>query len=346
MGPFIQKIFTSVVLNWQALLPTRTSLISRGAKDVMRHAIWDLWSINLPMNTLVFTSYLKSGVWIEKVWIGGVVEKRLRTTVSYQILRQTLRLEHSHVTKLTMSYTPAYSKSIGNTIVNRHSLRTNTIFESTKCCCGKFVDELELHGLSCTNNAGRFPTHLAIISILRRSLTCNGLLSNLESVGLTNDGRRSDGLTFGPWYWGLSLVQDATDVGTFAQGHYKNSAKQAGFVAIKAEDTICQKYHDLQSNYHFQPLAIETTSVYGKSTILFWMALQRNLLLLCLVIPVSASGSTSVCPWLWSREMLPAYWPGCKFDLTLSHLFLFSCFVLPCTYRTAYDESRAWRLRL
>jgi len=117
MGPFIQKIFTSVVLNWQALLPTRTSLISRGAKDVMRHAIWDLWSINLPMNTLVFTSYLKSGVWIEKVWIGGVVEKRLRTTVSYQILRQTLRLEHSHVTKLTMSYTPAYSKSIGNTIV-------------------------------------------------------------------------------------------------------------------------------------------------------------------------------------------------------------------------------------
>jgi len=53
-------------------------------------------------------------------------------------------------------------------------------------------------------------------------------------------------------------------VNTFAQGHYKDSARQAGFAARKAEDTKRQKYHDLRGNYHFQPVAIEITGVYGK----------------------------------------------------------------------------------
>jgi len=55
-------------------------------------------------------------------------------------------------------------------------------------------------------------------------------------------------------------------VDTIAQGHYKDTARQAGFAAAKAEDAKSQKYHDLQSNYHFQPVAIETTGVYRKST--------------------------------------------------------------------------------
>jgi len=148
------------------------------------------------------------------------------------------------------------------------ALRTGAkIFESTKCHCSKIVDELGLHGLSCTKNAGRFPRHSAINSIRKRSLklTRIGLPSTLEPVSLTNDGRRPDGLTSGPWYRGLSLVWDATVVDTFAQGHYKDSARQAGFKATKAEAAKCQKYHDLQkSNYHFQPVATETTGMYGK----------------------------------------------------------------------------------
>jgi len=91
----------------------------------------------------------------------------------------------------------------------------------------------------------------------------------LEPVGLTNYGRSPDGLTVGPWYRGLSLVWDATAVDTFAQGHYKDSARQGGFAATKAEATKCQKHHYLQSNHHFQPVAIETTGVYGKSTAIF-----------------------------------------------------------------------------
>jgi len=45
-------------------------------------------------------------------------------------------------------------------------------------------------------------------------------------------------------------------------------------------------------------------------------------LLICLVTPGSTSGFTSACPWLWSVEMLPNYWPVCNFDLILSVRFL------------------------
>ena len=84
---------------------------------------------------------------------------------------------------------------------------------------------------------------------------------------------------------------------TFAQGHYKDSARQAGFVAKKAETAKCQKYHDLQSNYHLQPVAIETTGVYGKSTAPFLSGHAKKL--------VDVSGDPGrECQWLHQRLSL------------------------------------------
>ena len=103
-------------------------------------------------------------------------------------------------------------------------------------------------------------------------------------------------MTLGPWYRGWSLVWDATVVDTVAQGHYKDSARQAGFVATKAEAAKCQKYHDLQSNYHFQPVAIETTGVYGKSTAPFTSGLTKKL--------VNVSGDPREHQWLHQRLSL------------------------------------------
>jgi len=176
------------------------------------------------------------------------------------------------------------------------ALRTGAkIFESTKCRCGKIVDELGLHGLSCSKNACCFPRHLAINSSLKRSLTRIGLPSTLEPVGLTSDARTPDCSTLGPWYRGLSLVWDARVVFTFAQGHYKDSARHAGFAATKAEAAKCQKC-DLQSNYHFQPVAIETTGVYGKSTAPFLSGLTKKF--------VDVSGDPRECQWLHQRLSL------------------------------------------
>jgi len=77
-------------------------------------------------------------------------------------------------------------------------------------------------------------------------------------------------------------------------------------------------------------VAIETTGVYGKSTVPFLSGLVKKLVDVS-GDPGSASGSTSVCPWLWSREILPAYWPVCEFDLTLRVLFLVAAFAVLTT---------------
>ena len=182
------------------------------------------------------------------------------------------------------------------------ALRTGAnIFESTECRCDKFVDRLELHGLSCIKNAGRFPTHSAINSILKWSLTCIGRPSVLEPIGLTRDSRRLNGLTLNPWYRGRtarSLAWDATVIGTFAESHYIVSSTIPGSVATQtdAETDKCQKYNDLLDNYYFQPVAIETTGVYGKSTAPFLSCLAKKL--------VDISGNPREQQWLHQRLSL------------------------------------------
>jgi len=79
--------------------------------------------------------------------------------------------------------------------------------------------------LYCNENAGHFPRHSPIKSILKRSLTCIKLASILENVSLIGDGRRPDGMTLGPWFKSLSLLWDTTVVDTFAQCHCKDIAR-------------------------------------------------------------------------------------------------------------------------
>ena len=73
------------------------------------------------------------------------------------------------------------------------------------------------------------------------------------------------------------------------------------------------------NNSCFQPVAIDTTSVYVNPIARFWAALQENMLI-CLVIPGSDSDCTSTCTWLRSGEMLSAYWLVCKIDFILAIL--------------------------
>jgi len=74
---------------------------------------------------------------------------------------------------------------------------------------------------------------------------------------------------------------------TFAQGHYKNTAREADFAATKAQDAKYQRLHDLQNIYYFQTVTIETTGVYGKSTAPFLSGLAKKL--------VDVSGDSREC---------------------------------------------------
>ena len=69
---------------------------------------------------------------------------------------------------------------------------------------------------------------------------------------------------------------DATVVDIFAQSHYVvSSAKR---VATDADADKCQKCNDLLDNYCFQSVAIETTGVYGKSTVPALSCLAKKLI--------------------------------------------------------------------
>jgi len=58
--------------------------------------------------------------------------------------------------------------------------------------------------------------------------------------------------------------------------------------------------NELLNNYHFQPVAIETTGEYGKSTTLFLSNLANNL--------VDMSGELKECQWFHQHLSLAVVW--------------------------------------
>ena len=150
--------------------------------------------------------------------------------------------------------------------------------EPHKCRCGAFVNNLGHHGLSCKYSSGRLPRHSQLNDVVKRSLNAAGIPSWLEPVGLDRgDGKRPDGLTAYPFTAGKHLCWDSTCVDTFSRSAINESAIQAGSAADKAEERKRNLYSTLQSTYRFEPLAIETTGVYGKSSIKFIAELGRRI---------------------------------------------------------------------
>ena len=64
----------------------------------------------------------------------------------------------------------------------------------------------------------------------------------------------------------MSLCWDATCVNTFAESSVNDSAVEAGRAAAKAELSKRAKYPDMVRRFRFEPIAIETSGVYGPST--------------------------------------------------------------------------------
>ena len=135
------------------------------------------------------------------------------------------------------------------------------------CRCGKKMDALGLHGLSCKYSAGRHPRHAALNECVRRALQSAGVPSLLEPVGIDRgDGKRPDGITIFPFSEGKCLCWDATCVDTYAATHVNGSAVSPGSAAREAEDGKRRKYAALGARYRFEPIAMETAGTYGSTT--------------------------------------------------------------------------------
>ena len=152
------------------------------------------------------------------------------------------------------------------------------ICEQHRCRCGAAVDELGHHPLSCQYSAGRHPRHAALNDIVKRALTTAGIPSNLEPPGLDRgDGRRPDGMTVFPFKNGKPIVWDATCTDTFAETNILHCAVQPAYAANAAEAKKRNKYQNLTDRYLFQPIAVETTGVFGDNTRTFLKELGRRM---------------------------------------------------------------------
>ena len=147
-----------------------------------------------------------------------------------------------------------------------------------RCRCGREVDSLGHHTLSCTYSAGRNPRHAALNDIVKRALVAAGIPSHLEPRGLDRgDGRQPDGVTVFPYRHGKPLTWDATCTDTFAATNVNQCALQAGHAANAAETRKRLKYQTLTDRYIFQPVSVETTGVLGGSTKDFLKELGRRI---------------------------------------------------------------------
>ena len=62
------------------------------------------------------------------------------------------------------------------------------------------------------------------------------------------------------WRCGRALVWDATCPDTYASSHVTLAAREAGNVAIQAEQQKTEKYAHLTVSHHFMPFAFKTSS--------------------------------------------------------------------------------------
>ena len=138
------------------------------------------------------------------------------------------------------------------------------ICQQHNCLCGVEVDSLGRHGLSCKNQIGRHPRHSQVNDLVKRALSSADIPSRLEPPGLSRkDGKRPDGMTLFPYKEGKSLVWDFTCIDTMANSYLKETSKQAGAAAEKAEKSKLSKYEEICKDYYMVPIAIETLGAIG-----------------------------------------------------------------------------------
>ena len=181
------------------------------------------------------------------------------------------------------------------------------ICQQHTCLCGKKVDQLGRHGLSCMKQIGRHPRHSNVNDLIKRALSHADIPSRLEPQGLdpNNCNLRPDGITLFPYKEGKCLVWDFTCVDTMARSHLKETCKQPGAAAEKAEKVKNDKYKNLQRDYYLVPVAVETLGAWNSAGATLIKTLGK-IIQKKLVKSVPNFSCFKVFPWLCSVGMLPA----------------------------------------
>jgi hypothetical protein len=123
------------------------------------------------------------------------------------------------------------------------------LFTTYICKCNAKVDEIGIHGLSCSKSSDRFSRHIEINSIINRSLTSIHVNSTLKPNGLSRDGGKCpDGMTLVPWIKGQPLVWHVTIVDTVADSYVLKTCEVSGLAAEMACKRKQSKYSSIISS--------------------------------------------------------------------------------------------------
>ena len=145
-----------------------------------------------------------------------------------------------------------------------HRLGTRACSPYT-CACGKAVDAIGLHGLSCKRSTPRHQRHSMINDVIWRAIKREKIPTHKEPTGLIlSDGKRSDGATLIPWSRGKATAWDVTVSDTYAASHLQSTAFEACSAAKHAAVMKCTKYQELEATHLFFPIAIETAGTWDK----------------------------------------------------------------------------------
>ena len=146
------------------------------------------------------------------------------------------------------------------------------------CRCGAQVDARGLHSFCCKQAPGRSSRHQVLNDLVARAITSTGTPVVKEPVGLSRqDGKRPDGLTLIPFEGGKALIWDVTVVCSSADSYIYLAVQGAGCVAEMAASRKESKYVNLQNQYIFQPIAVETLGPINESACCFLDDLGRKI---------------------------------------------------------------------
>ena len=133
-----------------------------------------------------------------------------------------------------------------------------------KCICGVMVESNGRHGLACNNQLGRRSRHDNINDLVRRALVQAKVPATNEPYGISRkDQKRPDGLTLITWKFGKCLIWDATVVDTLCQSYINKTSKSPGSAANARETYKNSYYAELEKDYIFIPIGIETFGSWG-----------------------------------------------------------------------------------
>jgi len=111
-----------------------------------------------------------------------------------------------------------------------------------------------------------------------RAMVSAGTPVTKKPNGLSrSDGKRSDGLSLVPWEEGKPLTWDVTVVCPLADSYMATAARVAGSAAEGAAARNSAKYTNIETNYMFQPIAVESLNPINTSGCAFLSKLGRKL---------------------------------------------------------------------